>query len=229
MDPILNLLQIVAVSRVLFLYPHPDDETYANAALIKRLTQNNIETRVVSLTSGEASTLMFGVNEEPLSNIRANEFKIVMNFLGVSNYEILSFEDGNLENENLSKITLDEINNFKPTHIVTYEPWGIYGHPDHVALSKTITELNQTNDFILVYSTVAESYKPSSDTLKMSKDPSLVDPIDPNVTLKLSLSEYINKIRALRMYSSQVNIKHNFLNNLRHMFYLTKEHYHLKS
>ncbi|MEZ6255229.1 MAG: PIG-L family deacetylase [Patescibacteria group bacterium] len=158
-------LKINDKSRVLLVYPHPDDETYSNACLINRLVKANISLKVVCLTKGAKSTLQFGVDGGSLADVREQEFKNVMNYLNVEDYEIWDLEDGELEiTQNLEQLVHDLINNYKPTHVGTFEPCGIYGHPDHIHLSKVITNLKNQHNFTLIYATVGNNFKPSTDT-----------------------------------------------------------------
>lgn len=222
----LEALKINDSAKVLFIYPHPDDETYANAGLLKILAGNKILCRVVCLTKGSKSTLTFGVGDDKLDTVREKEFRQVMNFLNIQNYEILDFEDGTLENTvNLKEVITSEIKKYNPTHVVTYEPNGIYGHPDHIVTSEIISQLQKEYPYTLLYSTVSKYYKPSKSSLKMAKNPKQVKPLHGNKTLRLSLTQYISKIKALRMYKSQVNIKNNFFHNIVHLIFLSNEYY----
>ncbi|MCA9302132.1 PIG-L family deacetylase [Candidatus Nomurabacteria bacterium] len=226
----LNLLDISTNSKVLFVYPHPDDESYASANLIKHLVDSEIACKVVCLTKGDNSTLKFGVENENLSKVREKEFYDVMSFLGVRDYTLLNFTDGMLENDDaLAQTLASQINEYKPSHVVTYEPCGVYGHPDHIVVSKIVTELQSEFNYIILYSTVSSRYKPSKDSLRMAKNPDEVVPIEANVVLTLSLGELIHKLKTLRMYKSQVSLKHNFIHNLMHLLYLKKEYYYKKS
>lgn len=205
----LNRLNIIKNSRVLFIYPHPDDETYFNAGLIQNLMKENIHTRVLCLTQGEASSLKYGVKNNDLGDVRKKEFKSVIKYLKVSDHKILDLEDGNLDNnESLSKIISDEINLFKPNIVVTFEPHGISGHIDHVVVSKIVTDLNKNYSFNLIYSTISINYKSSLD--KIDDVENYTKPIEPNVIFKLSLIEIFKKVICLKKYKSQVSNKRLF-------------------
>jgi N-acetylglucosamine malate deacetylase 2 len=87
-------------TKVLFVYPHPDDETYCNANLIHKLINNGAKPFVLCLTKGGASTLTFSLKpNDVLTDVRKNEFETVMKFLGVSDYKICDQNDGNLSSE----------------------------------------------------------------------------------------------------------------------------------
>lgn len=221
----LNRLNITKNSRVLLIYPHPDDESYFNAGLIQNLMKENIHTRVLCLTQGEASSLKYGVKNNDLANVRKKEFKFVMKYLKVSDHKILDLEDGNLDNnKSLSKIISDEINLFKPNIVVTFEPHGISGHIDHVVVSKIVTDLNKNYSFNLIYSTISINYK--SSLKKMDDVENYIKPIEPNVIFKLPLKEIFRKLVCLKKYKSQVSNKR--LLKIFFKPYLYNEYYYVK-
>ncbi len=227
-----DLLMIKKDSKVLFIYPHPDDEAYWNAGLIQKLVCNKINLNVLCLTKGGASTLNFSSKTNlSLTEIRKQEFESVMRYLKVLNYQICDLDDGKLEDEEPQTLRLikEAITRIKPDFVVTYEPMGVYGHPDHILVSKLITELSKTEKFKIIYSTISGKYKPSESSLKMAKNPSEIKSIKPNVQLNLTLREFIKKLKVLKLYKSQSDIKRDFLHKIyrtvgmKNEFYFTNE------
>jgi len=111
----------------LMIVAHPDDELiFGGAELIK----HGPEYRVVCLTNNA-------------NDIRKSEFKSVMEKLNVGSWEMLDYED---TLEPTEKYDLSYILNFKSWEkIVTHNPIGEYGHPQHKLVFDTV--LNFTNDF----------------------------------------------------------------------------------
>ncbi len=215
-------------SRVMFIFPHPDDEAFASGGLIYDLVKSTKEVCVLCLTKGEASTLKYHGTDEALATVREKEFIEVMSYLGVSNYTILDLGDGQLDTNPIVGTTVaDHIEKFQPTTVITYEPCGIYGHPDHIHLSRVISELALQSSWRLIYATVAKGYKPSKDSLKMAKEPEKVKPIEPNFTYKLSLKAYFTKLHALKLHRSQVSATANFIQTLKFLYLVRNEYYHL--
>ncbi len=215
-------------SKILIIYPHPDDETFFSGGFILRNLKLGAKIKVISLTKGEASTLRFGVPENiSLADVRAQEFKTAMQKLGVTNYAIEDYPDGKLENcvPKLKKYVEDQIINFAPTHLVTFEPWGAYGHPDHVAVSELITNLAHEHKFNLIYATVNPTFKFSESTLNMAKEPEKVKPHEPNYVLTLTLSELYKKLLAGSAHKSQTGSKQNPLTQLKAIRQLKKEYF----
>lgn len=214
-------------SKVLFIYPHPDDETYCNAGLIQKLVHNNISVNVLCITKGEASTLSFSTNQTKLAETRQKEFESVMKYLGVTNYSIQNFGDGKLNEEStqVHKLISDCIEKIKPDFVFTYEPSGVYGHPDHVIVSKIITDISAFKQFKLLYTTVGKNYKSTKSSLKMAKDPNNVKPLEPNFQLRLTVKEYLKKLIALKMYNSQVSMKQEFFHKMYQAITMFSEYY----
>jgi LmbE family N-acetylglucosaminyl deacetylase len=149
------------LTKVLVIYPHPDDETMASGGLIRKLSNNKkFDTEIVTLTSGEKGTELLKVNPEILSKIRQEEFKKAVNELGIKKSEVWNFKDAKIHEqytqikEYLRKYLIE--NNFDL--VVTYERSGMYGHPDHVNLSKMVHELqNELKTFKVLYSTLPKN------------------------------------------------------------------------
>lgn len=223
-------------SRVMIVYPHPDDETFSNAGLIQKLRQSEVNIRVLCLTEGEASTLTFGVTEtKSLREVRREEFEQAMKLLNVKDYLMKDYTDGGLKNqvENLTSYLKEQIKEFKPKFVVTYEPCGVYGHPDHILVSKIITDIAEkdqaeTGSFKIIYSTIDQSFKFSESSLNMADNREQIHPAKPNFILRLTLQEYFTKIRALRVYKSQISMKHEFLHKIWHMLKIINEYYFLR-
>lgn len=194
-------------SKILFIYPHPDDETYFNAGLIQKLVKEKIEFEIICLTKGGAGKSRFNTNGKSVMEIREMEFKKVMNFLQVKNYSILDFKDGGLKNEkDLESFLQKLILNKKATYIVSFEPNGIYGHSDHVYLTELLKKICEKLKIKLTYSTVPKDYTASKSSLAMSVFENFPPHLDYNIVLNLSLTERIKKIYAIYLYKSQFNI-----------------------
>jgi len=193
-------------SGVLVFMPHPDDESVFISGLLKKLSQENIKVKVVTVTAGEKSTLRYGLKpDDDLADVRRKELTRSFDILGIKDFEILKFSDGGLKSEEveIKKTVEKQIGEFKPTHVITLEPDGIYGHPDHISLSKVVSEIVKL-PIILLYATIAE-YKIKPKASNMAEKES-INPIPPQYRLKLGLIEKLAKIRSIRAHKSQFKI-----------------------
>ncbi len=222
-----DFLGIKNNSKVLFVYPHPDDETYSNAGLIQILVRKGINVTVLCLTKGGASTLAFSLKKGgKLTDVREYEFEKVMQFLGVINYKMLDLVDGELatDKERVYELIKEQIYALKPDYVITYEPFGLYGHPDHIIVSEIVAELSKKLFFTLIYVTVDKNYKHSESSLKMANSP-LGEALEPNFQLKLTFSEYVKKLQALKLYKSQISLKKEFFHKIYQVFKMLNEYY----
>lgn len=213
----LSSLKINRNSRVLVFMPHPDDEAVFISGLLKKITSQKISLRVIVVTSGEKSTLRFGLKpQDDLALVRKGEQKKSFSVLGVDNYEIYNFPDGQLNRHSteLTKLVFDEIHKFKPTLVITLEPSGIYGHPDHIALSRAVT-VAVDSPRKLLYATI------NAPTFRFTND---LHCLLPKYCLHLNILYIITKIRSLRCHYSQFGKKNpdrqgpNFFNDSRLLF-----------
>ncbi len=149
MQNIQTLLNNTKNKKLLVIFPHPDDESVMSAGLIQAALAKKWLVRVVSLTHGEAGKMHINGKGRSLKEIRKIEFELAMKKLGVGECEAHAFPDGRLKDTKLPwrDMVKQEIESFQPGIIVTYDPTGITGHPDHVVLSHEISlvayELNK--------------------------------------------------------------------------------------
>ena len=183
--------------------PHPDDETVFIGGILHRLSQTQIPTRVLTMTKGEKSTLRYGLH--PAANLgtaRKNELSRAFNILGITNFTIFDFPDGALEQKEKSIVQTiqKEIQRFHATHVITLEPDGVYGHPDHIAVSRC-TKLAVVKPIQLLWTTVSPHYVlPSAKHMAKRKN---IKPVSPDVKLKFSASDITAKLKAFRAHASQ--------------------------
>jgi len=199
----LSEMGIKQSNRVLILMPHPDDEAVFISGLLQKLSSSRISTRVVTLTAGEKSTLRHGLSPSAnLTQVRKQELANAFKILGVTNFSILDYPDGELEEQTqkIKSTIIKEIKSYQPTHLITLEPDGVYGHPDHIAVSEIITNL--VNSLIkLIYITVSPNY--IFPTARAMAKKSTIKPLKAQYCLHLTFPEAFNKIKALHTHRSQ--------------------------
>ena len=190
-------------SRILVIMPHPDDEAIFIGGLLHKLTQAHIRTRVITMTAGEKSTLRYGLSvRDNLARVRKKELAHAFTILGISDFSILGFPDGGLEKleKHIVEIITKEILLLKPTHIISLEPDGVYGHPDHIALTSYVKRAAK-KPIRLLYATVSPHYAlPSASWMAKKK---YITPLLPDIKLQLTPRDIITKLRALKAHRSQ--------------------------
>lgn len=150
--------------RLLFVHAHPDDETINNGATIAHYTARGAEVTVLTCTLGEEGEVIgdrwarLAVDEaDQLGGYRIGELTAALGELGVGQPRFLGgagrwrdsgmagtperrrprFADADLD-EAAGQLA-DVIAELRPHVVVTYDPNGGYGHPDHIQAHRVTT------------------------------------------------------------------------------------------
>lgn len=143
--------------RLLFVHAHPDDESLSNGATIAHYTARGAQVRVVTCTLGEEGEVIgdrwaeLAVERaDQLGGYRIGELTAALRALGVGEPSYLggagrwrdSGMSGTPRRRRQRFVDADEreavgalvaiIREQRPHVVVTYDPGGGYGHPDHV-------------------------------------------------------------------------------------------------
>lgn len=125
------------MGRILYIFPHPDDESFGPAAAIARQRRQGHEIYLLTLTRGEATSQRqkLGVSKEKMGEIRLEEMRAVERILDLAEMTVLEYPDGELERMDpldLEEVVRRHIERLRPDVVVTYATHGISGHPDHL-------------------------------------------------------------------------------------------------
>ena len=126
--------------RLLCITAHPDDECFAFGGALALAAERGVETSVVCLTDGQAGTHRgTASSREELGRMRRAEFAASCEILGVHSYELLDYQDGQLEFANLSDIAgklVERIRRLRPQVVITFGSDGALNtHADHTVVS----------------------------------------------------------------------------------------------
>lgn len=125
---------------------HPDDETLGVGGTLVHYAERDVETYVVTATRGDAGR--YGTEETPhpgreaLGRIREDELRAAADVLGVHEVSVLGYPDGALDEvdpgEAIARV-VGHLRRVRPQVVVTFDPYGGYGHPDHIAICQLTT------------------------------------------------------------------------------------------
>ncbi|HVR43076.1 MAG TPA: PIG-L family deacetylase [Thermoanaerobaculia bacterium] len=123
--------------RYLYLFPHPDDESFGPALAISKQVRAGDAVHLLTLTRGGATAQRerLGLTVEQMGRERLREMKQVERVLRLSSMEVLDHPDGGLDEVNplvLEDAIARRIERIDPDLVVTYPVHGISGHPDHL-------------------------------------------------------------------------------------------------
>ncbi len=128
--------------KILVIFPHADDEALSAGGVLSKLAGNGANLRWIILTKGEKGTPNGEINES-LKQIRIDESRHTAEILHVDSVIQGDFPDGGLNSadKKLNQYIEQQIDDFKPDLVLTYDLSGLYGHPDHIAASEITTRI----------------------------------------------------------------------------------------
>lgn len=131
------------MKRILFIAAHPDDETFFAAGTFAKYREAGIEVHVLSATRGDQGKCGGLCTPEELPDVRERELVNAMEAIGGAHIEFLSYKD-----KKLAEAPIDEmrahlvraIRRVRPDVIITFDPHGANQHPDHIAISRFVSD-----------------------------------------------------------------------------------------
>ena len=231
--------------RLLAVFAHPDDETFGTGSTLARYVDEGVDIIVVCATQGEAGEMESGSSTTPetLGTVRVAELRAALNVLGVQSLVLLGYRDsgmaGSEDNNNpsaLINVPVTEvverlvrvIRKYRPDVVVTMDPSGGYGHPDHIRVAELTTQAFKAagdlfftscnseepwspsklyyhvfprSQMVRWFKYIQETY-PSSDMAQL--DPNTIGVLDEDITTVLDVSHYVDaRIQAAEQHRSQ--------------------------
>jgi LmbE family N-acetylglucosaminyl deacetylase len=131
--------------RLLCVLAHPDDESLGLGGAIAKYAAEGAETYLVTATRGERGWTGDEKDypgPEALGKIREAELLAAARVLGLRSVDFLGYLDGDLDRANPGEVVsriAGHIRRLKPQVVLTFDPSGAYGHPDHIAICQFTT------------------------------------------------------------------------------------------
>ena len=164
--------------RLLACFAHPDDEAFPVGGVLAHHVSQGRQVRLVTTTLGEEGEIRQegSATRETLGEIRRIELSCAVRALRLESNALLDYRDSGMagweandhprayinasEDEVLERL-VREIREFRPQVLLTFEPGGLYGHPDHIAVSKHTTQaFNLASDLAAFPEQLAGGLKP---------------------------------------------------------------------
>jgi LmbE family N-acetylglucosaminyl deacetylase len=136
---------------LLAIFAHPDDETFGAGGTMALAATADVPTWIVCATDGDQGGVEGARELDP--ELRRGELRCAMRALGVADPIFLGYGDSGMEGwakpagclaladeEEVIERLVSVIRDVRPATVVTFDPGGIYGHPDHVAISARASE-----------------------------------------------------------------------------------------
>lgn len=124
---------------------HPDDESLGVGGALARYAAEGVETHVVTATRGERGRFFTNENrpsDAEVGRVREAELRAAARVLGVREVALLDYLDGELDRAEPRTVVgriVEHVRRVRPDVVMTFDPFGAYGHPDHVAICQLAT------------------------------------------------------------------------------------------
>ena len=142
---------------VLLVFAHPDDEGFGTGGILTLLASRGARLTLVCATNGDVGEISDPAlaTPETLAQVRQEELRQAMGVTGVQDVRFLNYRDsgmaGSDDNQHpqaLMQAPADEVvgrlvevmRDVRPRVVITHDPTGGYGHPDHVTVYRRVTE-----------------------------------------------------------------------------------------
>jgi mycothiol S-conjugate amidase len=139
------------------VFAHPDDESFGSGGTLARYAAEGKDVHVIIATDGIAGSVEDAtklVSHETLAQVRSTELSNAAVALGVTTIWSLPYRDSGMRRteanehpdaliqqpiEKLTQEIVSYIERLQPDVILTHDPFGGYGHPDHVRCCEAVT------------------------------------------------------------------------------------------
>jgi LmbE family N-acetylglucosaminyl deacetylase len=143
--------------RLLAVLAHPDDESFGPGGTLALYAHRGVEVHLACATRGEVGEVSPELLQdyESIAKLREDELRCAATHLGIKDVHFLGYRDSGMEgspdnehpdalaaaplNEVAARITL-LVRQIRPQVIITFDPYGGYGHPDHIAIQRATTD-----------------------------------------------------------------------------------------
>jgi N-acetyl-1-D-myo-inositol-2-amino-2-deoxy-alpha-D-glucopyranoside deacetylase len=156
---------------LLCVHAHPDDEAISTGGILARYADEGIRAAVVTCTGGERGEIVgAGMAADAirprLGAVRHEELSRALEILGAGPPRLLGYidsgmmgTDGNDDPASFWRAPFDQavgrtvahIREVRPDVLVTYDAFGVYGHPDHIQAHRVATAAVEAASIAALY------------------------------------------------------------------------------
>ena len=138
---------------LLAIFAHPDDESFGPSGTLARYAAEGVAVHLICATMGEAgeSATPDLSERDDLASRREQELRCATSILGLTDVHLLGYRDsgmaGSPANQHpralvqadpytVAEQVADLMRRLRPQVVLTFDPFGGYGHPDHIAMHR---------------------------------------------------------------------------------------------
>jgi LmbE family N-acetylglucosaminyl deacetylase len=128
--------------KLMCVMAHPDDESLGTGGILARYAAEGLETYLITATRGQRGWMgdpQDNPGLEALGRLREAELHAAARVLGLREVVLLDYVDGDLDQADPVQAIASiagHLRRIRPHVVVTFDPMGAYGHPDHIAISQ---------------------------------------------------------------------------------------------
>jgi len=152
------------VRSLLAVFAHPDDEAFGSGGTLARYAAEGVHIMLVCATRGEVGEISDPAlaTPETLGNVREAELRNAAQVLGLTDVRFLGYRDSGMAGTDNNQHPDAFVNTaaepvvaqlvrlirlLQPQVVLTFDPHGGYGHPDHIAIHQhTVAAVHAAGD-----------------------------------------------------------------------------------
>ena len=138
---------------LLAIFAHPDDEAFGTGGILAYYASSGYRVALACTTRGEAGEISDPAlaSPESLGDVREAELRCSAHTMGFDEVFFLDYCDSgmvgtdmnkdqtayiNAPDEEVIRKLVEIVREVQPDVVLTFEPYGMYGHPDHIAIHR---------------------------------------------------------------------------------------------
>src|SRR5262245_61575138 len=130
---------------MLFIFAHPDDESFSGAGTAMKYAADGVRTILLTATRGERGKCGDPplCTPDELGAWREQELRNAAAIIGFDELHLLDYRDRELAEAppaDVRRAIVEVIRRTRPALVLTFDPNGFNVHPDHVAISRFASE-----------------------------------------------------------------------------------------
>ena len=142
--------------RVLISFAHPDDESFGLGALIAKYVAEGVDVYYICATNGDVGTVSdeYMKGYDTIADLRLAELACASEILGFKDIITFGYRDSGMVGSDTTQDpaclwyahehhhdavvakVVDVIREIRPQVVITFNKYGGYGHPDHIAIQR---------------------------------------------------------------------------------------------
>lgn len=142
--------------RLLISFAHPDDESFGLGAAIPKWIDDDVDVYLICATNGDVGTVPPHLQDkhQTVADLRLSELECAREHLEFKEVFLLGYRDSGMTGSDTSRhpdslcfqwehdpervtgAVADVMRKIRPQVVVTFNRYGGYGHPDHIAIQR---------------------------------------------------------------------------------------------